>query len=77
MLAGAGGTVSPLVRRELPSFCLTLARCVFAGRDEPEPIAASGAIIAVNTSSTLGLRSGIDGVAWDEDDDAVRAMRPF
>jgi cytosine/adenosine deaminase-related metal-dependent hydrolase len=55
-------------------------------------IAESGATIAVNTSSNLGLRSGLapvgamlaqgckvamglDGLALDEDDDAVRELR--
>jgi cytosine/adenosine deaminase-related metal-dependent hydrolase len=55
-------------------------------------IAAAGAVISVNTSSNLGLRSGIapvaemlrrgcrvamglDGLALDEDDDALRELR--
>jgi cytosine/adenosine deaminase-related metal-dependent hydrolase len=71
---------------------LTLAHCAWARPDELELIAQRGAIIAVNTSSNLGLRSGIaplaemvrrgcrvafglDGLALDEDDDALREMR--
>lgn len=71
---------------------LTLAHCVYARPDELEMIAEAGAVIAVNTSSNLALRSGIapvaemlrrgcrvalgiDGQAFDEDDDALRELR--
>jgi cytosine/adenosine deaminase-related metal-dependent hydrolase len=71
---------------------LTLAHCTWARPDELELIAARGATIAVNTSSNLGIRSGIapvaqmvrrgcrvalgiDGLALDEDDDALRELR--
>ena len=71
---------------------LTLAHCAWARPDELELIAARGATISVNTSSNLGLRSGIaplaemvrrgcrvalglDGLALDEDDDALRELR--
>jgi cytosine/adenosine deaminase-related metal-dependent hydrolase len=42
---------------------LTLAHCAWCRPDELEMIAESGAVIAVNTSSNLGLRSGIAPVA--------------
>lgn len=88
----AGGIVAHLERLGLLSPRLTLAHCVWARPDELERIAASGATIAVNTSSNLGLRSGIapvaemlrrgcrialgiDGMAFDEDDDGLREMR--
>ena len=71
---------------------LTLAHCAWARPDELELIAARGVTISVNTSSNLGLRSGIaplaemvrrgcrvalglDGLALDEDDDALRELR--
>ncbi|GBL46392.1 S-adenosylhomocysteine deaminase [Sulfuriferula multivorans] len=71
---------------------LTLAHCTYCRPEELELIAASGATIVVNTSSNLGLRSGIapvatmlehgckvamglDGLALDEDDDALRELR--
>jgi cytosine/adenosine deaminase-related metal-dependent hydrolase len=71
---------------------LTLAHCAYCRPDELSMIAESGATIAVNTSSNLGLRSGLapvgamlaqgckvamglDGLALDEDDDAVRELR--
>lgn len=71
---------------------LTLAHCTHARADELDLLAARGVTIAVNTSSNLGLRSGIapvadmvargcrvalgiDGLALDEDDDALREMR--
>lgn len=71
---------------------LTLAHCTWARPDELALIAERGAIISVNTSSNLGIRSGIaplaemlrqgcrvafglDGLAFDEDDDALREMR--
>ena len=71
---------------------LTLAHCTWARPDELALIAERGATIAVNTSSNLGLKSGIaplpemlrqgcrvamglDGMAFDEDDDALREMR--
>jgi cytosine/adenosine deaminase-related metal-dependent hydrolase len=71
---------------------LTLAHCTYCRPEELALIARSGATIAVNTSSNLGLRSGIapvaamlaegcrvamglDGLAFDEDDDAMRELR--
>jgi len=71
---------------------LTLAHCAWARPDELALIAERGATIAVNTSSNLGLKSGIaplpemlkqgcrvamglDGMAFDEDDDALREAR--
>lgn len=42
---------------------LTLAHCVWARPDELDVIAASGATIAINTSSNLHLRSGLAPVA--------------
>ena len=71
---------------------LTLAHCAWARPDELALLAERGATIAVNTSSNLGLKSGIapvpemlrqgcrvamglDGMAFDEDDDALREMR--
>lgn len=71
---------------------LTLAHCTWARSDELDLLAQRGVTIAVNTSSNLGLRSGIapveamlktgcrvamglDGLALDEDDDALREMR--
>ncbi len=71
---------------------LTLAHCAWARPDELALIAERGVTIAVNTSSNLGLKSGIaplpemlrqgcrvamglDGMAFDEDDDALREMR--
>lgn len=71
---------------------LTLAHCTHARPDELDLLAARGVTIAVNTSSNLGLRSGIaplaemvrrgcrvafglDGLALDEDDDALRELR--
>ncbi|MDB5799229.1 MAG: cytosine deaminase [Rhodocyclales bacterium] len=42
---------------------LTLAHCTYCTPEELELIAASGARIAVNTGSNLGLRSGIAPVA--------------
>jgi len=71
---------------------LTLAHCAWARPADLALIAERGATIAVNTSSNLGLKSGIapvpdmlkhgcrvamglDGMAFDEDDDALREMR--
>ena len=71
---------------------LTLAHCTWARPQELALLAERGVTIAVNTSSNLGLRSGIaplvemirqgcrvamglDGLALDEDDDALREMR--
>ena len=71
---------------------LTLAHCTWARPEELALIAESGACIAVNTGSNLGIRSGIaplaqmlaagcrvamglDGLALDEDDDALRELR--
>jgi cytosine/adenosine deaminase-related metal-dependent hydrolase len=42
---------------------LTLAHCAWARPEELEMIADAGAVIAVNTSSNLGLRSGIAPLA--------------
>lgn len=86
------GIVTYLKRIGLLSPRLTLAHCAYARPDELELIAEAGAVIAVNTSSNLHLRSGIapvaemlrrgckvamglDGCAFDEDDDALREMR--
>ena len=86
------GIVAHLKTLGLLSSRLTLAHCTWARPDELEMIAEAGAVIAVNTSSNLGLRSGIapvaqmlkrgckvamglDGCAFDEDDDALREMR--
>lgn len=71
---------------------LTLAHCTWARPDELALLAERGVTIAVNTSSNLGLKSGIaplpdmlrqgcrvamglDGMAFDEDDDALREAR--
>ncbi len=71
---------------------LTLAHCTWARPGELELIAERGATISVNTSSNLGIRSGVapmaemvrggcrvalglDGLAFDEDDDGLREMR--
>ena len=87
-----GGIVAHLKALGLLSPRLTLAHCAHARSEELEMIAESGAVIAVNTSSNLGIRSGIapvaemlrrgckvamglDGCAFDEDDDALREMR--
>jgi cytosine/adenosine deaminase-related metal-dependent hydrolase len=86
------GIVRYLDRIGLLSPRLTLAHCTWARPEELELIAERGATIAVNTSSNLGLRSGVaplaemlrrgcrvalglDGLALDEDDDALREMR--
>ncbi len=87
-----GGIVRYLKNIGLLSPRLTLAHCAWARPDELDLIAERGATIAVNTSSNLGIRSGIapvadmikrgckvalglDGLALDEDDDALREMR--
>lgn len=71
---------------------LTLAHCTWARPAELALLAERGVTIAVNTSSNLGIRSGIapvpemlrqgcriamglDGLALDEDDDALRELR--
>jgi cytosine/adenosine deaminase-related metal-dependent hydrolase len=71
---------------------LTLAHCAWARPEELALLAERGVTIAVNTSSNLGLRSGIapvaemlrqgcrvamglDGMAFDEDDDGLRELR--
>ncbi len=71
---------------------LTLAHCTYARPEEFDLLAERGVTISVNTSSNLGIRSGIaplaqmkksgcrvalgiDGLALDEDDDALREMR--
>lgn len=70
----------------------TLAHCAWARPDELALLAERGVTIAVNTSSNLGLKSGIapvpemlrqgcriamglDGMAFNEDDDALHEMR--
>jgi len=90
--AYSGGIVRYLKNIGLLSPRLTLAHCTWARADELDLIAEYGATIAVNTSSNLGIRSGIapvaemvrrgckvalglDGLALDEDDDALREMR--
>jgi 5-methylthioadenosine/S-adenosylhomocysteine deaminase len=57
------GIVAHLKRIGLLSPRLTLAHCTYARPDELELIAEAGAVIAVNTSSNLHLRSGIAPVA--------------
>jgi cytosine/adenosine deaminase-related metal-dependent hydrolase len=86
------GIVTYLDEIGLLSPRLTLAHCTWARPAELAIIAARGATIAVNTSSNLGIRSGIapvaemlrqgcrvalglDGLALDEDDDALRELR--
>ena len=86
------GIVTYLANIGLLSPRLTLAHCTWCRPHELALIAASGATIAVNTGSNLGLRSGIapvgamlaagcrvalgiDGLALDEDDDALRELR--
>ena len=86
------GIVAHIKALGLLSPQLTLAHCAWARPEELDMIAESGAVIAVNTSSNLHLRSGIapvaemlkrgckvamglDGCAFDEDDDALREMR--
>jgi 5-methylthioadenosine/S-adenosylhomocysteine deaminase len=86
------GVVSYLDSLGLLSPRLTLAHCTWARPEELALLAERGVTIAVNTSSNLGIKSGIapvaemlkagcrvamglDGLAFDEDDDAVREMR--
>lgn len=86
------GIVAFLDRIGLLSPRLTLAHCTWARPGELALLAERGVTIAVNTSSNLGLKSGIapvpemlrqgcriamglDGMALDEDDDALREMR--
>ena len=86
------GVVHHLDRIGLLSPRLTVAHCTWARPDELALLAERGVTIAVNTSSNLGLKSGIaplpemlrqgcrvamglDGLAFDEDDDALREMR--
>lgn len=86
------GIVDFLDRIGLLSPRLTLAHCAWARSPELALLAERGVTIAVNTSSNLGLKSGIapvgemlrqgcrvamglDGMAFDEDDDALREMR--
>lgn len=71
---------------------LTLAHCTWARPAELALLAKRGVAIAINTSSNLGLKSGIapvaemlrqgcriamglDGMAFNEDDDALHEMR--
>lgn len=87
-----GGIVRHLDSLGLLSPRLTLAHCAWCRPDELALLAERGVTISVNTSSNLGLRSGIapvaemlrqgcrvamglDGMAFDEDDDALREMR--
>ena len=87
-----GGIVRHLDDIGLLSPRLTLAHCTWCRPDELELLAERGVTIAVNTSSNLGLNSGVaplremvrlgcrvamglDGMAFDEDDDALREMR--
>jgi 5-methylthioadenosine/S-adenosylhomocysteine deaminase len=86
------GIVSFLDAIGLLSPRLTLAHCAWARPQELALLAERGVTIAVNTSSNLGLKSGIapvgemlrqgcrvamglDGMALDEDDDALRELR--
>ena len=86
------GVVNYLDKIGLLSPRLTLAHCTWARPDELELLAERGATISVNTSSNLGIRSGVapmaemvrrgcrvalglDGLAFDEDDDGLREMR--
>lgn len=86
------GIVQHLDRIGLLSPRLTLAHCTWARPGELALLAERGVTIAVNTSSNLGLKSGLaplaemlrqgcrvamglDGMAFDEDDDALREMR--
>lgn len=87
-----GGMVEHLDAIGLLSPRLTLAHCAWARPGELALLAERGVTIAVNTSSNLGIKSGIapvaemlrqgcrvamglDGLALDEDDDALREMR--
>jgi len=87
-----GGIVKFLDSIGLLTPRLTLAHCAWARPEELDLIAERGTSIAVNTSSNLGLKSGIaplsemlkrgcrvamglDGMAFDEDDDALREAR--
>lgn len=58
-----GGLVRYLADIGLLSPRLTLAHCTYARPDELELIAESGALISLNTSSNLHLRSGIAPLA--------------
>lgn len=86
------GIVAHLDALGLLSPRLTLAHCAWARPDELALLAERGVTIAVNTSSNLGLKSGIapvpemlrqgcriamglDGMAFNEDDDALHEMR--
>lgn len=88
----AGGIVAYLRNIGLLTPRLTLAHCTWARPDELDLIAESGATVAVNTGSNLGIRSGLapvaemvrrgcrvalglDGLAFDEDDDGLSEMR--
>jgi len=90
--AFAQGIVRYLDEIGLLSPRLTLAHCTWAHPDELALLAERGVTIAVNTSSNLGLKSGIaplaemlrqgcrvamglDGMAFNEDDDALHEMR--
>ncbi|RZI66920.1 MAG: hydrolase, partial [Variovorax sp.] len=90
--AHPGGIVKFLDDIGLLTPRLTLAHCTWARPEELALIAERGATIAVNTSSNLGLKSGIaplpemlrqgcrvamglDGMAFDEDADALREAR--
>jgi len=58
-----GGIVKRLGELGLLSPRLTLAHCTWARPEELEAIAASGAVISVNTGSNFSLRSGIAPMA--------------
>ncbi len=58
-----GGIARHLADIGLLSERITLAHCVWARPDELEIIAGSGATVVVNSSSNLGLRSGLAPVA--------------
>ena len=90
--AHPGGIVRFLDDIGLLSPRLTLAHCTWARPGELALLAERGVTVAVNTSSNLGLKSGIaplpemlrqgcrvamglDGMAFDEDDDALRELR--
>jgi 5-methylthioadenosine/S-adenosylhomocysteine deaminase len=90
--AHPGGIVKFLDAIGLLTPRLTLAHCTWARPDELALLAERGVTIAVNTSSNLGLKSGIaplpemlkqgcrvamglDGMAFDEDDDALHEAR--
>ena len=87
-----GGLIPHLDRIGLLSPRLTLAHGVYLDADDCALLAERGAMVSVNTSSNLRLRSGIapvktfmdtglgwgmglDGMAFDDDEDALRELR--